>query len=158
MGKNQVWKWIAVLAVLQLAACASSPDSDEYQSYDDYDQSTESANRIQHRIGNQAAVNLYNEAKMAASGQDYDTAAMLLERALRLEPEDAVMWSKLAEVHLLQGNANQAENIAAKSNTLSINNSLLNYRNWKIIGQARALKGDEIGAQEAEYTAESFRN
>jgi hypothetical protein len=33
----------------------------------------------------------------------------------------------------------------------------LNYRNWLIIAQARRNVGNDVGAQEAEYTANSFR-
>ena len=40
---------------------------------------------------------------------------------------------------------------------MSLDNPLLNYRNWLIISRARKLTGNDVGAQEAEYTAQSFK-
>ena len=148
--------------VLLFSGCASSPtyeqsdyDSDYYTGYSG-DQA-EDPNKIKHKIGNKAVKDLWDQAEAARNAGDYDTAILLLERALRIVPNDAVMWSRLAEVHLRQGNANQAENLAAKSNAMTVDNPTLNYRNWLIISRARSLRGDDIGAQEAEYTAGSFR-
>ncbi len=146
------------------SGCALSPkydDTDEFgteefqDDYSGYDDS--GSGKVKHGIGNPAVLDLWNQAESARLGGDYDSAVLHLERALRIAPNDAVMWSRLAEVRLSQGNANQAENLAAKSNAMTVDNPLLNYRNWLIIARARQSKGDEIGAQEAEYTANSFR-
>lgn len=161
MDTHQRWKWFAILVVLIFAGCASSPDidydgSDEYD-FKPYDETSANTDSITLKIGNQAVVDIWQQAQTASDSGDLETAAMLLERALRIEPNEAVLWSELAEVHLRQKNANQAENLAAKSNAMSLDNPLLNYRNWLIIARARELKGDDIGAQEAEYTANSFK-
>jgi tetratricopeptide (TPR) repeat protein len=115
------------------------------------------SSRITHVIANPAVKDLWDQSEAARKAGDYDTAALLLERALRIAPDDAVMWSRLAEIHLAQGNSQQAENLAAKSNAMTVDNGTLNYRNWLIIARARSMRGDDIGAQEAEYTAGSFR-
>lgn len=157
MRAIQSWKWLVIFTAVLFAGCVSSPDYDE-DSYDPtQDYVEDDGNKIKHTIGNPAVIDLWNQAEEARQSSDFDTAELLLERALRIEPNDAVMWSRLAEVHLNQQNANQAENLAAKSNTMSVDNPTLNYRNWLIISEARKLKGDDIGAQEALYTANSFK-
>jgi tetratricopeptide (TPR) repeat protein len=159
MGTHQSWKWFAVLIALLFAGCASTPDGyeDMSQYEEPYDDFQTAGDKITHTIGNPAVIEIWQKAEAARQNGDFETAAMQLERALRIEPNDAFMWSRLAEVQLMQQNANQAENLAAKSNAMTLDNPLLNYRNWLIIAKARALKGDDIGAQEAEYTANSFK-
>jgi predicted Zn-dependent protease len=159
MGTHQSWKWFAVLVALLFAGCASTPDTDydDADSYEPYDDIGSAGDKITHTIGNPAVLEIWQKAEQARKSGDLETAAMQLERALRIEPNDAYMWSRLAEVQLMQQNANQAENLAAKSNAMSLDNPLLNYRNWLIIAKARVLRGDDIGAQEAEYTANSFK-
>ena len=76
-----------------------------------------------------------------------------LERALRYEPKNAKIWSKLAQVRLLQQDYSQAESSALKSNSLAMNNKSLMRDNWRLISQARRLRGDEAGADAAEATA-----
>ncbi|MBN1378208.1 MAG: tetratricopeptide repeat protein [Gammaproteobacteria bacterium] len=157
MSTHQNGKWIAILVALLFAGCASTPDYDGMEGQQPYGDIEATSNKISHAVNNPAVVDLWQKAEFARTSGDYETAAMQLERALRIEPNDAVMWSRLAEVQLLQENANQAENLAVKSNAMTLDNPLLNYRNWLIIARARTLKGDDIGAQEAEYTANSFK-
>lgn len=144
---------------LLFAACSSTPkyDSSDYGFEPDSQYGVTDPNKIKHLIANPAVKDLWDQAEAARRVGDYDTAELQLERALRIAPDDAVMWSRLAEVHLSKGNSNQAENLAAKSNAMTMSNPTLNYRNWLIIAKARTLRGDDIGAQEAEYTASSFR-
>lgn len=114
-------------------------------------------NKIRHVIGNPAILSLWQKSKQAQEAGDLSTAVLQIERALRIEGDDAVLWSRLAELNLKQGNANQAQELAKKSNSLSITDNVLVYRNWLIIADARRLLGDLNGAEEAEYTAGTFR-
>lgn len=70
-----------------------------------------------------------------------DSAAATLERALRLEPRNPELWTRLAEIRLQQGNYEQAASLAAKSNNLAGGNTTLINRNQGIIEQARQRKG-----------------
>jgi predicted Zn-dependent protease len=146
----------SVVATL-LAGCSlfGTPPADYDQQTQDYVESGDDT--ITLSTGNPAVKDLWAQAEEARQAGDYDNAALTLERILRIVPDDAVIWSRLAEVRLLQGNSSQAENLAAKSNSMSLDNTLLNYRNWLIIARARKLAGNDVGAQEAEYTANSFR-
>jgi predicted Zn-dependent protease len=148
----------SVVATL-LAGCSlfGSPTADYDEAAQDYVESGGDDNKITLTTGNPAVKDLWAQAEEARRAGDYDNAALTLERILRIVPDDAVIWSRLAEVRLLQNNSSQAENLAAKSNSMSLDNPLLNYRNWLIIARARKLAGNDVGAQEAEYTANSFR-
>ena len=86
-------------------------------------------------------------------GGQYDQAAASLERALRHDAKNAEVWSKLAEVRLLQNEYAQAENTALKSNALSDGDKPLMARNWRLISKSRRLRGDAVGADEAEARA-----
>lgn len=140
-----------------LAGCGLAPTSDYAEQAPGQDYVEAGDNKITLTTGNPAVRDLWAQAEQARKAGDYDNAALTLERILRIAPDDAVIWSRLAELRYMQGNASQAENLAAKSNSMSLDNPLLNYRNWLIIARARKLAGNDVGAQEAEYTANSFR-
>ena len=93
----------------------------------------------------------------AASGQT-PAAGATLERALRIEPRNPALWSELARLRLSQGQYQQAQNLAAKSNALASGDRRLKAQNWRIIGQARAKLGDAQGAQAAFERAERESN
>ena len=103
---------------------------------------------------NTAVTDLLDRAQAQASAGQLDQASASLERAMRIEPRNSALWQKLARVRLDQGQFRQAENLAAKSNTLAGNNRRLRIENWRIIGQARTKRGDLQGAQEAFERAE----
>jgi len=69
---------------------------------------------------------------------DLDGAAAALERALRIAPDDARIWNRLARVRLAQGRFRQAAGLAAKSNSLAGGDPGLRADNDRIIARARA--------------------
>jgi cytochrome c-type biogenesis protein CcmH/NrfG len=72
-----------------------------------------------------------------------------LERALRIEPRNPALWQDLAKLRLEQGQYQQAEGLAARSNAWVGDDKTLRAENWRIIGQARLKRGDYAGAQAA---------
>ena len=98
---------------------------------------------------NEGVLALIDQANLEASQGRLPEAGESLERALRIEPRNPVLWQKLAQVRLEQKEYRQAENLAAKSNALAGPDRRLKNQNWRIIGQARQDSGDEAGAQEA---------
>jgi hypothetical protein len=103
--------------------------------------------------GGPAVVALLDDAGRQAQSGSLDGAAAALERAVRIEPRNASIWSRLAEVRLRQNLAVQAENLAKKSNALAGRDYGLQGRNWRIIAEARRMSGDVAGAQAAQQTA-----
>jgi cytochrome c-type biogenesis protein CcmH/NrfG len=96
---------------------------------------------------------LLAKAELEHSAGQLSQAEATLERAIRIAPKDPVLWQRLAEIRLDQGDAQQAETLARKSNSLVTLDTNLMHRNWQIIAQARRMRGDEEGAQEAEGRA-----
>ena len=84
-------------------------------------------------------------------------AGAALERALRVEPRNAGIWHDLAQIRLHQGQYQQAESLAGKSNNLASGNRTLQSRNWKVIASARKASGNAAGAEEAEAQAAQLR-
>lgn len=102
---------------------------------------------------NSAVKSLVSIADAKIKGGQYDAAANSLERALRHDAKNADLWSRLAEVNLLQRDYAQAESKALKSNALSGGNKILMAKNWRLISKSRRLRGDAAGADEAEVRA-----
>lgn len=75
--------------------------------------------------------------KQAAAG-DYASAAAQLERALRIRPQDAVLWQKLAWLRLQNGEFDQAATLAARSDALAGGNAGVRDQNRRIVELARA--------------------
>ncbi len=90
-----------------------------------------------------------------AAGQ-HEQAAAGLERALRIEPTNPYLWQHLAAVRLDQGRTQQAEQFAAKSNSVAGDSAPLRQRNWRIIAEARRQGGDAAGARAAEARAAQY--
>jgi predicted negative regulator of RcsB-dependent stress response len=103
---------------------------------------------------NTAVMALLNNAKNQSAAGRMDEASANLERALRIEPRNPLLWHELARIRLEQGLYRQAENMAAKSNMLAGTNRYQRAKNWRIIGEARSRRGDLQGAREAFEKAE----
>jgi tetratricopeptide (TPR) repeat protein len=100
-----------------------------------------------------AVVALLDTAEQQANSGDLESAAASLERAIRIEPRNPVLWYHLATVRLAQGDAQAAEQLAAKSTSLAPGNNLQQARNWQLIARARHAQNDSRGAAEAEQRA-----
>ena len=100
-----------------------------------------------------AVQSLLGSAREAAAEGRLDDAAVDLERALRLQPQSAVLWHELALVRAAQGELDQAEALALRSNSVAGDDAALRSSNWRLIAEARRGRGDEEGALEAEAAA-----
>lgn len=79
---------------------------------------------------------LLRQAEQASEQQDWARVESYLQRALRISPKNALLWSKMAEAKLQQGKFNQAIQFASKSNAIS-SDVFLQQRNAQIIANAR---------------------
>jgi predicted Zn-dependent protease len=100
-----------------------------------------------------AVVALLDQAEVQANAGELEPAAASLERAIRIDPRNPVLWYHLATVRLSQGESAQAEQLAAKSNSLAAGNRTQQARNWRLIAQARREQNDTGGAAAAEQRA-----
>jgi len=97
-----------------------------------------------------AVVKLLNRARDATRDGEYPKAEVLLERTVRIEPHNPVLWHYLAKLRLHQGRFKDAMGLAAKSNALANTNKQLKADNWRIIAHAKYQSGDVYGAKEAQ--------
>jgi Flp pilus assembly protein TadD len=97
-----------------------------------------------------AVLALLDRAEHQANAGDLGSAAATLERAIRIDSRNPVLWHHLASVRFAEGEFVQAENLAAKSNSLAPGNRALQIRNWLLIADARRSRGDSAGASAAE--------
>lgn len=104
-----------------------------------------------------AVLALLDRAETYRQAGDRENAAATLERALRIEPRNARLWNRLAAVRLDQGEAQQAEQLALKSNALAAGDAELQARNWALIAEARWSLNDAQGARGAEQRARELR-
>ncbi len=100
-------------------------------------------------------VALLDQAQGEHRRGDTARAAASLERALRIEPRNPVIWHRLARLRMEQGDYAQAQSLAAKSNALAPTDAQLRSQNWQLIGEARRRSGDRRGAEEAFARAQS---
>lgn len=161
--------FLPLLAALLLAACSSSPRHDLPPVIDGH-----TGQRIPDPVeempdGRQpdpiaipsrpkvssggAVVALLGQADGYRKAGDSGNEAATIERALRIEPKNARLWSRLAAVRLDQGQPRQAEQMALKSNSLAAGDKSLQARNWRLVARARWSLDDSGGARAAEQKA-----
>lgn len=100
-----------------------------------------------------AVVALLEQADNYRSAGDNSSEAAAVERALRIEPGNARLWSRLSAIRLEQGRPRQTEQLALKSNALAKGDRLLQAKNWRLIARARWALNDSDGARRAERKA-----
>lgn len=86
-----------------------------------------------------------------------DRALSLLERALRIEPQNPALWHYLALANLELGNYAQAEAMAAKSQNLSGGNRTLRTRNADLLASAQRAQGKPVLATSRDVTSLASR-
>ncbi len=112
---------------------------------------------IRHGVEDPRVLELWQDAEVARQTRDFSRATVRLEQAVQIEPGNPVLWSRLAELLLLQNESARAENLAAKSNALAPDQPALRFRNWLIISYAREARGDTEGAELARRRTERLR-
>ena len=80
---------------------------------------------------------LLQQAELQRSSGDLTGAAATLERALRIEPESAYVWNRLAHIRAAQGQAGLAGELAAKSNTFVGTDETLRRDNDNLIARSK---------------------
>lgn len=101
-------------------------------------------------------VALLSEADSSYKQGNLDESVATIERALRIEPRNALLLHKLAALRLQQGQPDLAENLAKKSELLAEGNAQLKKQNWLLIAEARKQMGNLAGAEEARKKASQY--
>lgn len=99
------------------------------------------------------AAMLLADARAAAASGDYDRAASLVERAMRIDARNAGLYLELAGIRLSQGQPRQAEGVAMRAMALAPGNRAIATEAWGLIATARERRGDTAGAAAARDSA-----
>lgn len=149
----------ALAAVTFLAACAShtpAPVPPQEREVDSRVRAPakEDSDGVQvFPLQNPAVKELLADAGSAEASGDYGQAANLLERALRIQPQDPEILQSLAEVQLQIEDYQQALNFATRSYDIGPRVGEICSRNWRTISVSREHLGDHSGAVAAEQNA-----
>ena len=96
---------------------------------------------------------LVQSALVAVGRGDWERAQAALERALRLEPDNAALWRQLAYTHHRRGATMEAELHAQRAASLSVPGSDDYRQSWALLVDIYAATGDEERAGEARNRA-----
>jgi hypothetical protein len=84
-----------------------------------------------------ASQTLLNESRSHAAAGRYPQAAASIERAIRIEPRQPVLWLELGNIRLKEGNLAQAESLGRKALSLSAGDAELSARAQQLITAAK---------------------
>ena len=101
---------------------------------------------------------LVSQAQTQMATKNYVVAASSLERALRIEPDNPLLWIELGKVRLAEGNYVQAESMARKAVPMSVNAPRAQSSAWQLIAESYRARGKNIEAQEAQSRADSLNS
>lgn len=155
--------WLALMTMM-LSACVTSPSVKEPSDSQDVDTrvrepARQDSDGVQvFPLRNPAVEKLHEQAMTAEDSGDLDQAAVLLERALRIQPQNPEVLQQMAEVQLQKKDYQQALTFAARSYDIGPRVGEICSRNWRTISVAREYLGDATGSSEAEQKASSCMN
>lgn len=154
---------LVVVIALLVASCASSvpapvEDRSEVQEQVRQPAQAESKGVQVFPLQNPAVKTLLADASEAENRGQYDEAAVLLERALRIQPRDPELLQQMAEVQVHKKDYEQALSFAVRSYDSGPRVGEICARNWRTISLARNHLGDNTGSVEAEQRASECMN
>ncbi|MBC7984788.1 MAG: tetratricopeptide repeat protein [Candidatus Obscuribacterales bacterium] len=82
-----------------------------------------------------------------------ELAAATLERALRIEPDNPLLWLEFAKLRQFEGNSGQAENLARKALSMSSGDARTQAAAWRVIAEAYRARGRNPEARDADARA-----
>ncbi|HTE41432.1 MAG TPA: tetratricopeptide repeat protein [Steroidobacteraceae bacterium] len=96
---------------------------------------------------------LVAQAQTQANAGNDAMAAVTLERALRIEPDNPLLWIELAKIRHNEGNESQAENLARKALSMATGDGKTQAAAWRVIANSYRARGRNPEAREAETKA-----
>jgi tetratricopeptide (TPR) repeat protein len=91
---------------------------------------------------------LVAQAHKQANSGAYEPAAVTIERALRIEPENPLLWIELGQIRLGEGNASQANSMGHKALALATGDVQAQASSWRLIADSlRALQRNPEAAE-----------
>jgi tetratricopeptide (TPR) repeat protein len=97
-----------------------------------------------------ATRSLVNQAHALLARGDIDGASTTLDRALRIEPSNPLLWIELGRVRMVEGDAHQAESCARKSLALGSGDHAAQNQAGHLLVDALRAQGRNPEAHEIE--------
>ena len=97
-----------------------------------------------------ATRSLVTQAHTLLAHGDIDGASATLDRALRIEPSNPLLWIELGRVRLVDGNAHQAEVCARKALALASGDAPAQGHAGRVLADALRAQGRNQEAQQIE--------
>lgn len=99
---------------------------------------------------------LVSQAQAQIAAKNIPLAAASIERALRIEPENPLLWIELAKVRQAEGNYVQTENLARKALSMSINAPRTQSSAWTLIAESYRARSKNVEARNAQSRADAL--
>jgi Tetratricopeptide repeat len=96
---------------------------------------------------------LVGQAQTQLASKNYAVAAASIERALRIEPDNPLLWIELGKVRQAEGNYQQAENMGRKAASMAVNAPRTQSTAWSLIAESLRARGKNAQAREAQERA-----
>jgi tetratricopeptide (TPR) repeat protein len=92
---------------------------------------------------------LVNQAQAQRKKGDLPGATVSLDRALRIEPNNPLLWIEMGRLRMDQRNYPQAENMGRKALSMSVGDDRTQAMAWQLIADSYRARGKNPQAQEA---------
>jgi hypothetical protein len=92
---------------------------------------------------------LVSQAQTQRQRGDFPGASVSLERALRIEPNNPLIWIEMGRLRMDQSNFPQAESMGRKALAMSVGDDHTQSLAWQLIADSFKARGKNPQAQEA---------
>lgn len=96
---------------------------------------------------------LVGQAQTQVASKNYAVAASSIERAMRIEPDNPLLWIELGKVRQAEGNYQQAENMGRKAASMAVNAPRTQSSAWSLVAESLRARGKNSEAREAQERA-----
>jgi cytochrome c-type biogenesis protein CcmH/NrfG len=90
------------------------------------------------------------------AGGDLGLAAATIERAMRIEPDNPLLWIELGRIRYTAADASQAESMGRKALALSAGDAQAQSASWKLIADSLRSQRRNQEAAEADKHADAL--
>jgi tetratricopeptide (TPR) repeat protein len=87
---------------------------------------------------------------------DFPGATASLERALRIEPNNPLLWIEMGRLRMDQRNYAQADGMGRKALSMSVGDDRTQSQAWQLIADSYRARGQNVQAQEAQDKARAL--
>ena len=100
---------------------------------------------------------LVTQAEEQAQNGDVTAAAATIERALRIEPSNPLLWIELGKLRMREASYAQAESVGRKAVSLATGDARAESSAWSLVAESFRARGRNADAREAEERAAQLR-